>query len=324
MAFLPGILICVVIGAVSFFAAKLIPLGAVTISIIIGLLIANIVPLPSSVKKGQTFCEKKLLSIAIALLGFSLDYRVLFSLGFLPLLAILTGVPITILTALLLGRIFKIDEECSLLVGVGNAVCGSSAIAAAQGVIKTKDEYVGLSIAVINLLGTIGIFLIPGIVYLVPGITEQLGGILAGNTIQAVGQVTAAGYNMGDLAGQTAIVIKMGRVLLITPLVLILGIFYKNKDTAKVAGKVSMPGVPPFIIAFIIFSVINSIGIIPDVIVNALKTCGELFLIVAMAGIGMKISFKSLKQDGSTALLLGVCVWAVQILYSLFLIKALS
>ena len=318
-----GVLLCIVIGAAAWGLSHVIPLGAVTLSIILGLLAGNLFSLPPGAKKGIVFSEKKILSAAIALLGFSLDYKVLLSLGFLPLAAVLLGVPVTIFTALGWGRLLGLERDLALLVGTGNGICGSSAIAAVQGVIKTDEEYVGVSVAVINLLGTVGIFLVPLIVTLVPGLSDQLKGLVIGNTIQAVGQVTAAGFSLGEICGQTAAVVKMGRVLLITPVALILG-FYRKAEAPSGGRGVKLPGIPPFILLFILFSLVNTTGILPGGITEVLKGAGEGLLIVAMAGIGMKITFRGLAEDGKKAMMAGVLTWAVQIGFSLLLIALLN
>ncbi len=314
-----GLIFCIIIGAAAWGVSHFVPLGAVTLAIILGLLIANLTKVPVKAKKGIVFSEKKILSAAIALLGFSLNYRVLFSLGFLPLAAVLLGVPVTIFTALGWGRLMGMERDLALLVGTGNGICGSSAIAAVQGVIKTDEEHVGVSVAVINLLGTVGIFLIPLIVSLFPGLTEQLKGLVIGNTIQAVGQVTAAGFSLGDVTGQTAAVVKMGRILLITPVALILS-FIRKPAGAEGEGDIKLPGVPPFILLFILFSLVNTLGILPEEVVSLLKQAGEWLLIVAMAGIGMKITFRGLATQGKKALCAGILTWAVQISFSLLLI----
>ena len=312
-----GVVLCIVIGISAWGLGHFIPLGAVTLAIILGLLVGNIAPIPAGAKKGIAFCEKKVLSAAIALLGFSLDYKVLLSLGFLPLAAVLLGVPVTIFTALGWGKLLGLEKDLALLVGTGNGICGSSAIAAVQGVIKTDEEHVGVSVAVINLLGTVGIFLVPLIVTFVPGLNDQLKGLVIGNTIQAVGQVTAAGFSLGETCGQTAAVVKMGRVLLITPVALILG-FIRKKE--PVSGGVTLPRIPLFIMLFVLFSLVNTAGILPGNVTDILKGAGEGLLIVAMAGIGLKITFRGLANEGKKALIAGVLTWAVQIGFSLLLI----
>ncbi|MDC7223778.1 MAG: putative sulfate exporter family transporter [Spirochaetales bacterium] len=318
-----GILLCCLLGAFAVVLERFVPLGAVTLALILGMLFANIIKIPARAEKGVLFTEKKILAGAIALLGFSLDYSVLLSLGCFPLLLIASGVPFTILTALFWGRVMGVERDLALLVGTGNGICGSSAIAAAQGVIEAKEDHVGVSVAVINLLGMGGILLLPLIVSLFPQLSEQAKGMAVGNTLQAVGQVTAAGFSLGDLAGQTAVLIKMGRVLLISPVVLIYGFIKGRNRSEEVPGdsrKSPLPGIPPFILLFILFSLVNTTGLIPPPLTQYIKEGAHLLLITAMAGIGMKISFKGLAREGRQALVLGVLTWTVQTGFTLLLI----
>ena len=314
---LPGLFLCAGIGAAAWVAALYIPLGGVTISIILGILAGNIFRIPSSFSPGVRFSEKRVLTWAIALTGIGLDYRILARLGWPSLLLILAGVAFTIFLARFLGRRLGMDRDLSLLVGIGNGVCGSSAIAAAQGVLKTDDKNVGLSVAVINFLGTLGIFILPALAVFVLRLPDLRAGALTGNTLQAIGQVTAAGYSISDAAGETAVIVKMGRILMITPVVLILSL---RKGTGE--RKRAVPVIPGYILVFILLSVIGSLQIIPEEIIHGVKTASKLLLIGAMAGIGLGISVKDLASGGRQALLLGTAVWAGQILFSLLFILA--
>ncbi len=318
----PGILVCVVIALAALFIARYILIGSVTIAILIGILTGNLIKLPEGFGPGVKFSEKTLLSWAIALMGFRLNYTILAHLGLPAVAVILCGMVFTITFALFMGRLLGMERDLSLLVGIGNGICGSSAIAAAQGVIKTRDEHVGVSIGVINLLGTIGIFLLPMITLSLPDFSSEKAGLLIGNTLQAIGQVTAAGFSRGDVIGQTATIVKMGRILLITPMVLLLN--FRKKGKRREEGKPEMPKVPGYILLFILFSLITSWGIMPSAANSFIKDVSEFLLITAMAGIGMKITFRELLTDGRKALLAGAFTFAGQILFSGTLIFILA
>ena len=184
---LPGLGICITVALISLFTAEYFIIGGVTIAILAGIIIGNLIRIPDSLSDGIKFSEKKILPVAIALMGFSLNYTILIELGLPVIIMIICGVAFTISFSMFTGRLLGMDRELNLLVGIGNAVCGSSAIAAAQGVIKTKDEYAGISIGIINLLGTLGIFLLPFLALILPGFSDRESGMLIGNTLQAVG-----------------------------------------------------------------------------------------------------------------------------------------
>ncbi|WP_028974759.1 YeiH family protein [Spirochaeta cellobiosiphila] len=320
---IPGLIYCLILGVIAYFLGKVLPLGGVTIALLLGIAISNLVKLPEKVKPGIVYSEKKLLTLAIALLGFNLNYSLLQSLGLKFLIFILLGVVVTISLGLIWGRIFKLPKELSLLLGIGNAVCGSSAIATAQSVIHSDEENVGLSLATINLLGTIGIFILPLIASLIPHLDFSQKGLLIGNTLQAVGQVTAAGFTLGKETGDTATLVKMGRILLLTPLALILTIVFsgKNQSTTPRKGNIlSFIKVPPYIIAFLIFSLANTFFQLPELLTKSTAFLSESLLIIAMSGIGSRISFKGIMQEGYQAFLTGLLIWCCQIGFSVFLI----
>ncbi len=317
---LPGLGICITVALISLFTAEYFIIGGVTIAILAGIIIGNLIKIPARLTSGIKFSEKKLLPVAIALMGFSLNYTILIELGLPVIIMIICGVAFTISFSMFTGRLLGMDRELNLLVGIGNAVCGSSAIAAAQGVIKTKDEYAGISIGIINLLGTLGIFLLPFLALILPGFSDRESGMLIGNTLQAVGQVTAAGFSIGDEPGKIATIVKMGRVLLISPIVLLLN-FRKNGKT-KSAGKI--PGIPVYILLFILFSIVSSTGIIPARLISILKWISEFSLITAMAATGMNIRFKTLLTSGKKALLTGFITFGGQIVFSTAMIYLLN
>ena len=314
---LPGILCCTALGGLAFALARILPLGAVTMALVLGLVGANLLRLPKQLMPGVGFCEKRVLGWAIALLGFRMDYTLLLSLGLFPLALVISGILVTLGSAMLLGRLFRVEGNLALLIGVGNSFCGTSAIAATQGVVAAREKHVGLSIAVINLLGTLGIFILPALA-VVLGLSIEGRGLLIGNTLQAVGQVTAAGFGLGEVTGQTGTVIKLGRIMLLTPMILMLTT--TKRASLPRSGITARLHIPPFIIAFILFSIINSLGVLPHLLHTGLTVTGKLLLIVAMAAIGLKIRLRGLAGSGARALGLGALVWVVQIGFSSTLI----
>ncbi len=320
---IPGILLCFAAGYLSTFIAASIPLGGVPVAIILGILSGNLLPKPELLTPGFTFSEKHILAAAIALMGLGLDYRLLLSLGLSTVFIIILGMLFTISFSLFLGKMLGCSPDQSLLLGIGNGVCGSSAIAASQGVIKAREEYVGIAIAIVNLLGTVGIFLLPAISLLLPGFTELQKGILIGNTLQAVGQVTAAGFCLGSLEGETATIVKMGRILLLTPIVLALNL-RKGKIKGEKNQAMALPRIPWYILVFVLLSIITSTGFVPQNIIHGVKILSKRLLVTAMFAIGMKIGFKELIRSGGRALSVGILTFGGQILFSMGLISLFS
>ena len=176
---------------------------------------------------------------------------------------------ISIVLCLLIGRMFGISKDQSLLLGVGNAICGSSAIAGASKILYTDENETGVSIAIVNVLGAISIFIIPGILFILfPQFSNEELGLVIGSTIQAFGQVTAAGFLVNQEVGEYATIIKMIRIVMLGPALVILSLLVSNQSKDK---KTSPFSVPYFIVGFIIISILTSFNFIPNTITVILQ-----------------------------------------------------
>lgn len=312
-----GLILTISIAIVSYSLSSFITIGAVAIAIIVGIFLGNIIKFDKKYSKGITYSEKSILAFAIALMGINLDFTILVNLGIKSILLIIFAIVLTIFSSIFIGKLFGLKDKFALLLGIGNAVCGSSAIAATKDIVKAKDEQVGISVAVVNLLGTIGIFLVPTIALLL-GLNDVDAGILVGNTLQAVGQVVAGGFSISDSSGQSATIVKMGRVLMLTPIILILTIVLKNNiDSTTNNKKTILSNIPMFIVGFIALSIIASLQILPQNIIEIISLISEYSLIIAMAGIGLKITLSSIKADGKSAFIVGSIVFVIQILFTI-------
>jgi uncharacterized integral membrane protein (TIGR00698 family) len=316
-----GIGFAVIIAIIALLFSNLTSINATILAIVFGLLVANYKKIPNKFNSGISYSEKTILAFAIATMGIFLDFSILLELGLTTLMLMVSSIFITIFSAIYIGRFFKIESKLGLLLGIGNGICGASAIGATKNIIKSKDDEVGISIAVINFLGTVGMFLVPFIAIGI-GLNERESGILIGNTLQAVGQAVAGGFSVGEVSGQNATVVKMGRVLLLTPIMIILVLIYTeksiNSDTTQSAIKINIfRNIPIFILFFIFFSMLATFKILPADIETFIGNLSYYSLLIAMAAIGLKISFSSIKENGKKALLVGSLIFLVQIIFSL-------
>lgn len=310
-----GIAIALAIALVAFLLSNFIAIGSVAIAIILGIIVGNSVKLGDKYSSGITYAEKTILSFAIALMGINLDFSILAQLGVKTIILIVLSMVLTIYSAVVIGKFYGVDKKLSMLLGIGNGVCGSSAISATAPIIKPQNSFVGLSVAIVNLLGTIGIFLVPFIAISF-SLSDIEAGILVGNTLQAVGQVTAGGFSISDEAGISATTVKMGRVLLLTPLILIL-IYIFNKNSKEDEALSQKAKVPTFILFFILFSLVSSFSLVSENIKDIIATISHFTLVIAMSAIGLKIHFNSIKGDGKVALKIASLVFFIQIIFTL-------
>ena len=291
-------------------------IGAVSLAIILGILLGNLFNLSGKFADGIQYAEKKILTYAIILMGFNLQLGELSEMGITVFLIIIPTMLLTISSALLYGRILGFNGSFSLLMGAGNAVCGSSAIAAVAPVTTANEEEIGVSIGVVNLLGTAGMFILPLLAGLL-SLNDLQSSYLTGGILQAIGQVVAAGFSINDHVGDTATLIKMLRVIMIGPIVMLVTIINRKKVTGN-GGKKSY--IPSYIIGFFICSILASIFHTDTTIIPNLRMLAKFLLTIAMAGVGMKIRFKSLLHHGPKALLLGLLTNLTQAAFMLLLI----
>ena len=324
-----GLLASIAVAIVAIIVTQFISFSTATVAIILGMIVGNqfystFHAEDSEFKSGVKWAEKDLLMFAIALMGINLNFTMLANLGVKTILIIVFGMVFTIFMGVLLGKLFKLNPKLSLMIGIGNGVCGSSAIAATSGIAKVKSNDIGISIALVNLMGTIGIFLAPALAHLL-GFSDIQAGVFTGNTLQAVGQAVAAGFSISDEAGHYATVVKMGRVLLLVPLVLIL-IYIAKKESQnsgeelEAKGKV---GVPSFILWFIAFSVVASLGLLPKELETLIGFVGHYITLIAMSAIGLMIHFGTIMKTAGTAFKVSSLLFALQLMFSAFLISML-
>jgi len=327
--YIKGLLVSIAIAGVASGITHFISFSTATVAIILGLIVGNLFyktfhEEEAGFKSGVKWAEKDLLMFAIALMGINLNFTMLANLGVKTLVIIILGMIFTISMGLLLGKLFKLNPKLSLMIGIGNGVCGSSAIAATSGVAKVNNNDIGISIALVNLMGTVGIFLAPFLAHLL-GFTDVQAGIFTGNTLQAVGQAVAAGFSISPEAGHYATVVKMGRVLLLVPLVLIL-IYIAKKESQNSDEEVAQKGkigVPSFIIWFVGFSIVASLGWLPKELETLISTTSHYITLIAMSAIGLMIHFGTIMKTAGTAFKVSSLLFALQLIFSALLISML-
>ena len=307
----PGIFLISILSLIAIFFSQYILIGTVSIVIILGILVGNLVRIPNSFQPGILFGEKKVLNFAIILMGANLNFNLLSMINWNYVLFILSLVFSSIIISFLLGKVFKLSSGLSLLIGVGNGICGSSAIAAVSNILKSKKEDIGISMTVINMVGVLGIFLVPSIIYFLQIDSIFIKGFIAGGTIQAVGQVTAAGFIMGDEVGKFAAFIKMIRILMLGPVMVILAIIFNKRENSK--SPLSFFKFPLFIIGFIMMSILVNINLFSKELIDIFIQTSKYALILSMASIGLQVSMSSILNSGLKVVFVSLVTFLLQI-----------
>ena len=283
-------------------------LSSIIWAILLGLVLGNVFNLNKRWPQALKFGEKNVLGWAIILLGLQMDFSIIASyLWLLPILAIM--IFISIFLGEKLGPKFGIEKECGILLGAGNAICGTSAIAAIAPVIKAKPHQTGVSISVIHLLGTLGLLAIPALLPLV-SLSNESWGIMTGGTLQAVGQAIGGGYAVNGQAGEIATIVKLSRVLMLGPVALLLSLRMHKKGNSS-----ERPKLPLFIVFFVVAVLVGNFIPMNTAVLNACDGIQHYLLVFAMAAIGSKIFYKDLLVSGPKALKVGTLIFIFQIAF---------
>ena len=321
-SFLFGFIIVCLIAILAQFISNYLFLGTITCAIFTGMLVNQFFHLSDDVKLFSNFSEKKILNIAIIFMGASLELTILNLINFKLLIFISILILISIASSLLIGKLLGVSNSTALLVGSGNAICGSAAIASISSIIGAKKEHTGLSIAGINLLGVILIFVLPLLLQFLSINNYDYQGIIIGSSIQAVGQVTAAGFMINNQVGEIAIFVKMLRILFLGPVMIIIAslIFLKkSKSTQDFSFRF-----PYFILGFIFVMFACNIGLVPKPIIYLMKQLSDYLLVLAMVSIGLNISFKTIFSDGYKIFSLTLFSFLVQFSFIIIFMKNIS
>lgn len=279
-------------------------LEVLTIAIVLGILVSNLVKLPKTFKKGIGFALKDILVYGIVLLGFKLNYQAIFELGPALLLWTLFYMTFVFVIMYLLNRFFKLNEKLATLIAVGSSVCGAAAVIALAPSIGAEEDDSVIAVSIVSFLGALGVIIYAGIA-VTPLLSDLQFGVWSGLTLHGVAHALAGAFARGEVSGEIGTVVKMTRVLMLVPISILLSFKFHQGDHAKRAK------VPRYVWYFAIVGLINATGLIP---VSISKFAGELsnwFILLAMTAMGLGVHFKSIAGKGLKAILFSSVLFAV-------------
>ena len=304
-----GLALALAVAVPSWLLGRVVPLvGAPIFAIVIGMAF-SFLKKPDRAERGLAFVARGALQYSIVLLGFGLDLGVVARVGVQSLSVMVFTIAAALLTAWLVGKAFRLDPKINILVGVGTAICGGSAIAAAAPVIDANEEEVAFSISTIFLFNIIAVFLFPFLGHLM-GMSQQGFGLWAGTAVNDTSSVVAAAFAYGDGAGRYATVVKLTRTLMIIPITLVLAL-WRGRKAAGGTSRVDVKAIVPwFVLAFLAASLLRTTVRMSSDVTSALSEVGKFGITVAMAAIGMRSNPLKLVRRGARPILLGLACWA--------------
>lgn len=329
--FFPGVLISFIIYLASEVLSKyILGLGSASLAILIGLVLGNLYFTDKKYAVGTKFCESKLLEYSIVFLGASLTFKTILQLGSEGIVYILILMSSTIYFSYKLAKMFGFSTEFSLLMGAGNAVCGSSAIGASSKVLKSVVSETGLAITMINLIGTLLMFFLPLVIVPIFFSGDIVSSsALLGGVLQSVGQVVGGAALVGEDVVKLSAVFKIFRIILLTG-VLMLFSYLKSREnvhhnlvTEKIEKQKLKISVPWYIKGFFLMCLLSSFNLIPTNIANYLKNFSKIFEVTALAAIGLGVKYEVIKKQGPKSLLLGCIIGSFQTVVAIILINIL-
>lgn len=300
---------------ISLIAAMLIPTSlffgfenpiSAPIALLCGLVFAFIFknPCPKFNKK----TSKYLLQVAVVLLGFNMNLHESLKSGAEGMMFTVVSVVGVMALGVLIGYWMHINRKTSYLISSGTAICGGSAIAAVGPVLKANENEMAVSLGVIFILNSIALFIFPPIGHMLEMTQEQFG-TWAAIAIHDTSSVVGAGEVYGEVALQTATLIKLTRALWIIPLAFVTMFIFRDRT-----GKISIPW---FIFIFVLAMIVNTYVALPEALTSTLVWIARRGMVVTLFLIGASLSLGTIKQVGVKPLLLALALWVVISLTSL-------
>ena len=313
--FLLGVAICLSVAAVSVLLERLIPgelLGASIIALFLGTIINSFFH-PSWMKPALKFTSKKILKIAIILLGASLSVKTIMSVGKMTFFVMIFTFAVCFGAGFFIRKLFGLNWKLSNLISAGTGNCGGSAVAAIAPVIDADDKDIAFAMSSTFLFDMIMVALYP-LMGKALGMSDIAYGIWAGTSVNDTASVVASGYAFSEIAGDFATMVKLTRTIAIIPTVLVfayIGMRIKRKEMKETTGGSSVSIVkiiPWFIGGFLLLAILNSVGFIPVALAGEIKTCSKFLMVTALAAIGLGTSITDFKKAGLAPMFYGITI----------------
>ena len=289
------------------FARDVLHWNALLIVILLGMAWKSLAPVPESATPGIRFAQRPVLRWAVAGLGFRLSLHELWKIGAPALLVVTVSTFAALWFGWWIARRLGVDEKLGILLGVGGAICGASAVVAADSVVQSERRDAALALGVITLLGTIGILVYP-LLHGALRLGDFVYGVWDGASLHEMAQVVAAAFGVSEEAARVATVVKLTRIALLAPVVFYLAWALRRRHQA--VGQAHVAPVPWFLVLFVVFAAVNSTGWLPARVTDVIRRVDLWLLAVGMAGVGLQTGLSDIRSAGWKPVLVGALQWA--------------
>ncbi|WP_394558304.1 YeiH family protein [Aquipseudomonas alcaligenes] len=299
----PGISVSLVVAAAATFLSEHYGAPVMLFALLLGLSL-NFLAGEGKCKAGIEFTARTVLRIGVALLGMRITLEQIAALGWKPLALVVILVVVTISASVLAARLMGFKRIFGMLTGGATAICGASAalaLAAALPNHPQKEKATLFTVIGVSALSTLAMILYPMIANAF-GLSPQVAGVFLGATIHDVAQVVGAGYSMSPETGDTATVVKLMRVAMLLPVIVVAAMVTRLQG-AESGGK-RPPLLPWFAVGFLLLACVNSTGWVPALVQGGVNELSRWCLVISIAALGMKTQLKELASVGIKPILL--------------------
>lgn len=322
LAIVPGVALAATIAVVANMMRSIPAVATFSpmiLAIAIGMAVRNLAGTPALARAGISFSMRRLLRLAIVLLGFQITLTQLATVGTKGILIVAGTLVATFGFTLAAGRALGVERKLTQLIAAGTSICGASAVVATNSVTEASDEDVAYAIACVTIFGSIAMFVYPMLPRLLH-LDADAYGLWSGASIHEIAQVAAASFQNSQRAGEMATVAKLARVMLLAPVVLTLSVVTRA-SAQPAGGKSARPPIPWFAIGFVAIVALNSVVCIPAGLRSATITFSTFLLTMALAAMGLETDVSKLYAEGLRPAMLGGLAFLFIAAFSLILIK---
>lgn len=309
---LPGLALVGIVTIAALGGQRLLTsVSPLVLAVALGAVLVNLDLVSPAAMPGVQFAASRLLRVGIVLLGFRVALPEIAELGASTLVVVIVIVLLTFTGTRWLGHRMGLSPGLSMLVATGFSICGASAVVAMNGLVDAEDEDVAYAIALVTLFGTLAMIVLPLLQTLL-GLTAPVFGQWVGASVHDVAQVIATSATAGEQAMQTAIVVKLTRVVMLAPLIVGVGLIMTGGRTSRATGASTRQKILPlFVVGFLLAAAVRSAGLLSDAQLGVVKQWETLLFTAALVALGVGVRLQRFRTVGGRPLLLGVVSWVL-------------
>lgn len=284
-------------------------------SMVLGIIIGNSMDWRRG-REAATFAARKCLRLGVVFLGFQISIDKFIEVGLRGLVAVIIIVAGVFLAIRFASKRFGLNDSLSTYIAGGFAICGATAIAAISSVRKGEDRDVSYAVALVALCGTLSVLVIPPLATLF-GMSDASAGAWIGAAVHDVGQVIATASLISPVALESAVIVKLTRVVLLIPLVLLLARGSASTTSMRKAT-------PTFVFAFVALALLVNALALPDSVIDLGKESSKVLLSIGLFGMGLAVKWGQIKALGARPLALGLGAWVAAGAFTLGVIEVVG